>query len=161
MHGAALEEAMLLRDRIQQELEPVEMILPVRVQFWGRMQDQVPWQSPGITSKVFLLSRRKTLVGFLPGAFSKWLGCGWRRPYRTIEPQEVIMLSELKKYVHKPALYAPSPQSFGMTSISQRNAHRPSDPKVDSATRNHAFIERSADWIAQRLPPSQFHTCSI
>ncbi len=26
MHGAALEEAMLLRDRIQQELEPVEMI---------------------------------------------------------------------------------------------------------------------------------------
>ena len=27
MHGAALEEAMLLRDRIQQELEPVEMIL--------------------------------------------------------------------------------------------------------------------------------------
>jgi len=67
------------------------------------------------------------------------------------------MLSELKKYVHKPALYAPSTAKFWDDEhISKGMLTDHLDPKVDSATRNHAFIERSADWIAQRLPPSQF-----
>ena len=57
----------------------------------------------------------------------------------------------------KPALYAPSTHAFWDDEhISKNMLEAHLNPNWDAATRNHAFIDRSAGWIAQVAPPSQY-----
>lgn len=67
------------------------------------------------------------------------------------------MLAELKKHIHRPELFEPGTSKFWddeHISKSMLQAHL--DPLGDPATRNHAFVDRSADWIARTLPPQRY-----
>lgn len=67
------------------------------------------------------------------------------------------MLSKLQPFFHRPALYAPGTAKFwDDPHISKGMLEAHLNPTWDAATRNHAFVGRSADWIAGLLPPAQF-----
>lgn len=67
------------------------------------------------------------------------------------------MFDDLRKYARRPALYEPSTSRFwddDHISKGMLNAHL--NPEWDAATRNHAFVDQSADWISRTLPPEQY-----
>lgn len=67
------------------------------------------------------------------------------------------MLSKIEKYIEKPALYAPSTAAFWADShISKGMLEAHLNKELDSATRNHSFVRRSAQWISELAPVSQY-----
>jgi SAM-dependent methyltransferase len=67
------------------------------------------------------------------------------------------MFNELKKYLGKPELYAPSTGNFWDDKhISKGMLEAHLDPDINAATRNHDFIDKSVKWIASIAPPVQF-----
>lgn len=67
------------------------------------------------------------------------------------------MLQEIKKYMHRPKLYAPSNSKFWddpHISKGMLSAHL--TPTLDSATRNTSFVDQSTRWIAQLAPPMHY-----
>lgn len=65
------------------------------------------------------------------------------------------MFRELMKYLGRPELYAPSSAPFWDDEHISRGmlvAHL--DPQWDAASRNHAFIDQSVEWISRLLPPT-------
>lgn len=67
------------------------------------------------------------------------------------------MFDQLAVFLKKPELYAPGTGPFwddGHISKMMLQAHL--NPDWDAASRNHAFLDRSAEWIAQIAPPSRY-----
>lgn len=67
------------------------------------------------------------------------------------------MLKTILPYLHKPDLYAPGNAALWTDphiSKGMLNAHL--DPLWDSATRSHAFVDRSVDWIERVAPPDRY-----
>lgn len=66
------------------------------------------------------------------------------------------MFEKLAFYMKKPELYEPGDGAFWNDShISARMLEAHLDPGADGATRNHAFVEKSARWIGERYPSSR------
>lgn len=67
------------------------------------------------------------------------------------------LLTELTPFFHKPALYTKTEVPFwddGHISEQMLKAHL--DPDFEGASRKHAFIARSLDWIGRVLPPEKY-----
>jgi SAM-dependent methyltransferase len=63
------------------------------------------------------------------------------------------MLSELTKYLGRPKLYTPSSAPFWDDEhISKRMLAAHLDPEWEAASRSHAFIDKSVEWISSILP---------
>lgn len=66
------------------------------------------------------------------------------------------MLAKLMPYFQRPALFAPGTARFwDDPHISKGMLEAHLNPSWDAATRNHAFVDRSAAWIAGLLSPAQ------
>lgn len=66
------------------------------------------------------------------------------------------MLHNIEPFMHKPALFAPSTAKFWDDShISKGMLEAHINPLADGATRPHAFVRRSVQWIAQIAPPAR------
>ena len=66
------------------------------------------------------------------------------------------MINKIASYNCRPALDAPSTGAFWddeHISTHMMEAHL--NPHVDSASRNHTFVKKSAKWIASAIPPAQ------
>ena len=64
------------------------------------------------------------------------------------------MLEQMSAYLTKPALYAPGTDPlWDDEHISKEMLSAHLDPDWDAASRNHAFLDRSAAWIAGIAPP--------
>ena len=69
----------------------------------------------------------------------------------------MIMFNEIKKFLIKPKLYAPSTNNFWDDEhISKGLLEAHLDPISDAATRKHEFIDNSVSWITKIAPPSQY-----
>lgn len=67
------------------------------------------------------------------------------------------MLNKLFDYAKKPELYARSYGAFWDDEhISKKMLECHLDPEADAASRNHYFIEQSAEWIQKIAPPSVY-----
>lgn len=67
------------------------------------------------------------------------------------------MFKELCKYLNKPIIYAPSTSAFWDDEhISKKMLEAHLNPSWDAATRNHLFVDKSAQWISKLVPPSQY-----
>lgn len=67
------------------------------------------------------------------------------------------MDTRLLDYVRRPELYTPSSSPFwDDPHISKGMLEAHLHPDWDAATRNHGFVTRSADWIAQIAPPVRY-----
>ncbi|MFV0399581.1 MAG: class I SAM-dependent methyltransferase [Oscillospiraceae bacterium] len=67
------------------------------------------------------------------------------------------MLDKISKYLHKPALYAPGTGDIWEDEhISKGMLEAHLNPDVDSASRKHEFMDRSARWISSLVPPSDY-----
>ena len=67
------------------------------------------------------------------------------------------MFETIQKLLEKPALYAPHPCAFWDDEhISGEMLKSHLDAERDGATNNHAFVRRSADWIAKIAPAESF-----
>ncbi|HSP47808.1 MAG TPA: class I SAM-dependent methyltransferase [Clostridiaceae bacterium] len=61
------------------------------------------------------------------------------------------------RFSKKPEIYAPSTSKFWDDEhISKGMLEAHLHPDWDAATRNHGFVTRSADWIAQTAPPARY-----
>lgn len=69
------------------------------------------------------------------------------------------MLKMIDKYWNKPALYAPGTAKFWDDEhISKGMLEAHINPVLDSATRNHAFVQQSVEWITEIAPPQSHPT---
>lgn len=69
----------------------------------------------------------------------------------------MIMFNELKKYMTKPKLYAPSTNKFWDDEhISKGMLEAHLDPDWDAATRKPEFLDKSVNWISKIAPSSQY-----
>ena len=67
------------------------------------------------------------------------------------------MLDRIEHYARRPEPFAPGSSKFWDDEhISKGMLEAHLNPEWDAATRNHAFVDRSAAWIAHRLPPKKF-----
>jgi len=69
----------------------------------------------------------------------------------------VYMFEMLQKLLERPAPYAPHPSNFwddGHISEEMLKSHL--DAEQDGATNNHAFVQKSVDWIARTAPPEKY-----
>jgi SAM-dependent methyltransferase len=67
------------------------------------------------------------------------------------------MFNELKKYITKPELYAPSTNKFWDDEhISKGMLEAHLNPNWDAATRKPEFLDKSVSWISKIAPPSQY-----
>ena len=67
------------------------------------------------------------------------------------------MFNELKKYMTKPKLCAPSTNKFWDDEhISKLMLEAHLNPDWDAATRKHEFLDESVAWISKIAPPSQY-----
>lgn len=67
------------------------------------------------------------------------------------------MFNKLMEYATKPALYAPSTNKFWDDEhISKGMLEAHLHPSWDAASRNHEFLDRSAEWIASIASPLQY-----
>ena len=67
------------------------------------------------------------------------------------------MFNELKKYMTKPKLYAPSTNKFWDDEhISKGMLEAHLDPNWDAATRKPEFLDKSVNWISKIAPSSQY-----
>ncbi len=68
------------------------------------------------------------------------------------------MFEKIAAYAQRPKLYEKSTSKFWDDEhISKMMLQAHLDPIWEAATRPHAFVERSVDWIALMLPPSQYN----
>lgn len=68
-----------------------------------------------------------------------------------------LMLQGIEEYLKKPKLYEPSVAKFwdeDHISKGMLGAHL--NPSLESATRTHEFVKRSAAWIAETAPANQY-----
>ena len=71
---------------------------------------------------------------------------------------EMIIFDNFMKYTIKPKLYAPSTNSlWDDEHISKGMLDAHLNPDWDAATRNHKFIDISAKWIAEIVPPAEYN----
>lgn len=67
------------------------------------------------------------------------------------------MFNELKKYLVKPGLYAPSTNNFWDDEhISKGLLAAHLNPDWDAASRKHKFLDQSVRWIRKIAPPAQY-----
>lgn len=67
----------------------------------------------------------------------------------------MIMIKAVRKYLEKPVLFAKNETSFwNDPHISQGMLKAHLNPNLESATRRLDFVEQSAKWISEALPPS-------
>lgn len=67
------------------------------------------------------------------------------------------MFNELKKYITKPKLYAPSTNNFWDDEhISKDLLEAHLNPRWDAATRKPEFLDKSVNWISKIAPSSQY-----
>lgn len=67
------------------------------------------------------------------------------------------MFDKIYELLQKPAPYAPHPSAFWDDDhISEEMLKSHLDAEQDGATYDHAFVQRSVDWIAQTAPPEQY-----
>lgn len=68
-----------------------------------------------------------------------------------------MMNAELLRFSKRPSCYAPSSSKFWDDEhISKGMLEAHLDPDWDAATRNHGFVTRSAEWIANLAPPARY-----
>lgn len=71
--------------------------------------------------------------------------------------KEQPMFETIQKLLNKPAPYTPHPCAFWDDEhISEEMLKSHLDAERNGATNNHAFVRRSADWIAKIAPPESF-----
>jgi SAM-dependent methyltransferase len=76
---------------------------------------------------------------------------------RLPEKEYKVMIDTIIEYDKKPSLYAPSTSPFWDDAhISKAMLRAHLDEGEEGASRNHAFIKRSAAWIAATLLPAQY-----
>lgn len=67
------------------------------------------------------------------------------------------MNEELLRFLRRPTIYEPSSSRFWDDEhISKGMLEAHLNPDWDAATRNHGFVAKSADWIAQMMPPASY-----
>ena len=67
------------------------------------------------------------------------------------------MFNEILRYAVKPELYAPSTSNFWNDEhISKGMLEAHLNPNWDAASRNHAFLDKSSEWISYIAPSSQY-----
>ncbi len=70
---------------------------------------------------------------------------------------EEIMFSQISNYLIKPKLYAPSTGKFWDDQhISKGMLEAHLNPNWEAATRKHAFVDKSVNWIASIAQPTQY-----
>lgn len=70
---------------------------------------------------------------------------------------EEIMLSKLRDYLIKPELYAQSTVNlWDDEHVSKGLLEAHLNPNWDAASRSHAFIDKSVQWISEIAPPFQY-----
>lgn len=69
------------------------------------------------------------------------------------------MIAQLRAYLKKPQLYAPSTGEFwNDPHISKGMLEAHLNPQVDAATRKHKFLDQSVQWITKIAPPPQYRS---
>lgn len=69
------------------------------------------------------------------------------------------MIAQLRAFLKKPQLYAPSTGEFwNDPHISKGMLEAHLNPQVDAATRKHEFLDQSVQWITKIAPPPQYES---